>query len=165
MEEVIGDIWKYHELGYWIVIPTNGFVKKESGECVMGRGLALQAKLKFPKLPFELGALIDKYGNCGFVFPQYRLFSFPVKHNWWESADIELIKQSCEGLVVCSYYNWSKIPQPIYLPRVGCGNGKLRWKDVKPVIEEGLKHGKNVPDEYNIGKFVICSQETDTYKD
>lgn len=50
MKEVYGDIWEYHKQGYWIVITTNGFVKK-NGCAVMGRGVAKQAVTKYPSLP------------------------------------------------------------------------------------------------------------------
>ena len=40
MKEVKGDIWNFYNKGYWIVIPTNGTVKR-NGEAVMGRGVAL----------------------------------------------------------------------------------------------------------------------------
>jgi len=45
MEIIKGDIWNLHKVG-WIIIPTNGFVKK-NGENVMGRGLAKQVKDKY----------------------------------------------------------------------------------------------------------------------
>lgn len=54
MKEVTGNIWDYHEKGYWIVITTNGTVKA-NGEAVMGRGVALQAKRKYQGLPWRLG--------------------------------------------------------------------------------------------------------------
>jgi len=43
MKEVIGNIWNYYNKGNWIVITTNGTIKK-NGEAVMGRGVALEAK-------------------------------------------------------------------------------------------------------------------------
>jgi hypothetical protein len=78
MQEVLNDIWKLHKLGFWIVIPTNGFIRND-GTCVMGRGLALQASIKFPNMPKELGNMLQQYGNLIFAFPEYRLFTFPVK--------------------------------------------------------------------------------------
>ncbi len=125
------DIWIFHKK-YPICITTNGYVKNNTGECVMGRGIALEAKIKFPKLSKELGFQITKYGNNVFYFKDYDLFSFPVKHNWWEKADLKLIEKSCIELV--NFCNNSKIDK-CFLPKVGCGNGQLNWKDVKPVLE------------------------------
>lgn len=139
MQEVKGDIWNYYDKGNWIVIPTNGTVKA-NGEAVMGRGLALRAKLKFPQLPFALGRFINAYGNVVFVsnlqgkgFKAIRLITFPVKNHWKETASLHLIERSCNQLVYVAPQNF-----PIYLPRVGCGNGRLDWEDVKPILERYL---------------------------
>lgn len=142
MKEVYGDIWDYHwESGKkiyikgssWIVITTNGSVRKD-GACVMGRGVAKQAALKFPMLPFELGkCLKSEFGNTVYMFMQYKILTFPVKHNWREKADLNLIEKSCKELV-------KEAPRQdnIYMVRPGCGNGGLDWKDVKPVLEKYL---------------------------
>jgi hypothetical protein len=63
----------------------------------------------------------------------YRIVSFPVKHRWQDAADLELIKRSALELVELVDRNaWAR---KIKLPRPGCGNGRLRWSDVKPVLE------------------------------
>ena len=74
MREIEGDIWDFHKAGFFIVIPTNGFIKND-GECVMGRGLAYEAKRRFPDLPLELGKRIREYGNVVFVFVRTMLIS------------------------------------------------------------------------------------------
>lgn len=147
MQEIQNDIWSFWEKGFWIVIPTNGFVKK-NGECVMGRGLALQAKERFPELPSKLGDRIKEYGNVVFTFSDYHIITFPVKTVWWNIASLELIKYSCLSLREIFKYNLSGIPLPLYLPRVGCGNGKLDWKDVKPILERILDE-----------RFIVCDLE------
>jgi len=134
MKEVAGDIWGYYEQGCWIVIPTNGYVKK-NGACVMGRGLAKQAADRFPYIPFIIGRGIRQLGNGPQVITDYRIVTFPVKHNWWENADIQLIESSCKKLVeLVNKVGWGEI----CIPRVGCGNGRLNWRDVKPVLEKYL---------------------------
>jgi len=144
MKELAGDIWDYYERGYWIVIPTNGFVKK-NGACVMGRGLTKQAANRFPVVPLMVGEGIRRLGNIPQVITTFRIVTFPVKHNWWEKADIQLIEDSCKKLVEivnrigCSY---------IYLPRLGCGNGRLDWRDVKPVLEN-----------YFDARFIVVERE------
>ena len=137
MKEIKGNIWDFWEKGHWIVIPTNGSVKK-NGEAVMGRGLALQAKEKIPELSKELGERLKEYGNFVFVFSKFRIITFPVKHFWFEKADSGFIEKSCLELKEIFRYNLSRIPLPLYLPRVGCGNGKLNWEDVKPILERHL---------------------------
>lgn len=133
MREITGDIWDYHS-GHWIVITTNGTVKT-NGECVMGRGVAAQAKDRFPTLPRRLGGLLSRQGNRLFMFPDCRILTFPVKHNWWEKADMGLIEQSVKGLL--EFRDFFQVGD-IYMVRPGCSNGRLDWKDVKPVLERYL---------------------------
>lgn len=127
MIEIVGNIWQYP--AHKIVITTNGTVKS-NGELVMGRGLALQAKTKFPNLAYDLGQAVTLNGNHVQRIPKYlSLISFPVKHNWYEKADLKLIERSCFELkhIIDS--------DLIYvMPRPGCGNGKLSWNEVKDLV-------------------------------
>ena len=138
MIEVVGNLWDFP--ADVRVITTNGTVKK-NGECVMGRGCALEAKRFQPEIPKLLGHHIQETkSNTPFLFPAIlkgaRLVSFPVKHNWYEKADIDLIEVSARILTA-----WANMPDKVgvwntvVLPRPGCGNGGLRWEDVKPVLE------------------------------
>lgn len=137
MIEVRGDAWKECVKYDALCITTNGCVKT-NGECVMGRGIALEAKKRIPQLPRILGSMIKSRGNhvhvlglCGKI----ALLSFPVKHHWRDKADINLIKRSARQLVAIATANgWNKV----LIPRPGCGNGKLSWADVKPVLDNIL---------------------------
>ena len=138
MKEIQGNIWDYHDKGYWIVITTNGTVRKD-GACVMGRGVALEAKQRFPKFPFELGKRIREDGNIPHHFYNYSLISLPVKHSWYERADLVLIESSVKSLVkVCSNFLSAREREVVCMVRPGCGNGGLDWKDVKPILEHWL---------------------------
>ncbi len=128
MNEVTGNIWDYKSKGL-ILIPTNGDVNR-FGLAVMGRGLALQATRKFPGLQQALGDSLRIFGNQINIFDKYGILTFPVKHHWHESASLELIDRFAEKL---SYER-----RQVFLPRVGCGNGGLDWKDVKPILEKYL---------------------------
>jgi hypothetical protein len=133
MKEVFGNLWDFAGI---VAITTNGFLKKD-GSCVMGRGCAREAAARFPTLPFELGRKIRSEGNHVFYFPEYRLITFPVKQVWWEPADLDLIQQSARELLqTIEEFN---IKEVIYLPRPGCGNGKLKWEDVKKFLSPILK--------------------------
>jgi hypothetical protein len=121
-----------------ICITTNGIVKTD-GRAVMGRGVALAAREKFPGIDKALGdTLLNKnFGNI--VFPiwfwnrkkRIFIFSFPTKNDWKNKSDINLIRASAERLVL-----WIDTIElrKILLPRPGCANGGLRWEDVKKVI-------------------------------
>jgi len=135
MKEVTGNIWDFHQQGHWIVITTNGTVRGD-GACVMGKGVASQAKIRFLGLPQKLGKSISKFGNHLVQFVEYEIITFPVKHSWWKKADLVLIERSTQELVEA--VDKSGISIPIYMVRPGCGNGGLDWKNVKPIIEKYL---------------------------
>lgn len=136
MKEIKGNLWEIE--ADFTCITTNGDIRKD-GKAVMGRGCALEAATKWKDVPELLGARL-KNGKISVTYlgryrdndKSYRLVAFPVKYHWKEPADIELIKKSAEELVVLlSGLNFGKV----VLPRPGCGNGKLKWTDVKPVLE------------------------------
>jgi hypothetical protein len=132
MIEATGDLWTYP--ADWRVITTNGFVKK-NGECVMGRGCAKEAAKKWPELPKALGDHIKKHGNTLGIDEERKLIFFPVKHNWWEKADVELIKANAVLLHNFFGKNRMWLDKTCVMPRPGCGNGGLKWEDVKPLLE------------------------------
>jgi hypothetical protein len=114
-------------------ITTNGFVKK-NGEAVMGAGCAKEAAKRWPDLPRILGNNIKSAGNLVNLLwkDEAILVAFPVKHNWFEKADIELIERSAAQLMILTEVaGWQKV----LLPRPGCGNGRLEWADVRKVLE------------------------------
>jgi hypothetical protein len=133
MKEVFGDLWEFDGT---IAITTNGFVKRDR-TCVMGRGCARQASVRFPELPHKLASRISAEGNHVFHFSEYRLITFPVKHNWWEAADLGLIERSARELL--KIIEVKKIKEAVYLPRPGCGNGRLKWEGVKKILLPILK--------------------------
>lgn len=131
MKEVTGNLWTYP--ADVRVITTNGTVKK-NGECVMGRGCAFEAKEKFPDIAKRLGDQLKRIGNhVTFLNTNPAVLSFPVKHHWYQRADLDFIARSAGELKgIMGGYGRDTI---IVLPRPGCGNGGLRWEDVKPVLE------------------------------
>lgn len=143
MIEVTGNLWAYP--ADVRVITTNGTVKR-NGECVMGRGCALEAKQRWPEVPRLLGLHIKNpaLGNhvhflitlSGDGTKVESLYSFPVKHNWNERADIALIRRSAQELVhqMNDLRDRGHKRDVIVMPRPGCGNGGLRWEDVKPIL-------------------------------
>jgi len=145
MKIIKENIWNYWKNGYWIIIPTNGFVKK-NGACVMGRGLALQAKDYIYRIEYILGSFIKNHGNV--VHKIENIITFPVKTNWWEKADIKLIENSCNQLLALIETEkiFGNFIEPVYLPKVGCGNGGLNWKDVEPILDTYLDNRFTVVD-------------------
>jgi len=141
VKEISGDMFSpiYIKFADAICVTTNGVVKK-NGKAVMGAGNALQARNTFKGLALDLGRLIKKNGNIVQIIrfaiihgKKIPIVSFPVKYNWWEKADLELIRKSLIQLLVEIKFNqWKKV----ILPRPGCMNGKLSWlTEVKPLLE------------------------------
>lgn len=143
MLEKTGNIWTYQERDpeSWVGITTNGFVKR-TGECVMGRGVALEAAKRYPHLPKQLGDRItndievyrDRRPRVN-TFPLEQIFAVPVKYHFALNADIDLIVASITDLVL--FVKTLRIER-VYLVRPGCGNGQLTWDSVKPCIQQLL---------------------------
>lgn len=132
MTETIENIWWHYGNPKTVVcITTNGMVKL-NGECVMGRGNALQATQKVPGIAKELGSLIKEQGNMVTLLDEGRILAFPVKKLWMLKADLALIAESARLLGVMAR---EMADTMFYLPRPGCGNGGLEWEQVRPMLE------------------------------
>lgn len=117
LNERTGDIWSY-VFTHSIVIPTNR-------KGIMGAGLALQAKSRYPGIQIAyqdwLGTTDDKgapwYSE---QFPD--LVLAPTKRCWRNSSNIPDLDEVLTKL--------SKLEGgPFVLPEMGCGLGGLKWED------------------------------------
>lgn len=156
MLEDICDLWT--EPADARCITTNGFVKV-NGALVMGAGVAGQAQARYPNFPKVAGNAVKTHGNIVMAFRNDELrknaweeynrsmthgkvpsqlewfITFPVKHVWYDDADLALIKRSAEQLMtLIDEPAFRPIFKKILLPRPGCGNGRLTWEQVEPVI-------------------------------
>lgn len=128
MIEQHADLWEVGDSCDATCITTNGTVTGR-GLGVLGRGCALEATYRYPKLQRTMGGLLRHYGNHARIVirqPGYQtLVAVPVKHEWMERADLELITRSLRELVqIADGYQWARV----VLPRPGCGNGGLDWE-------------------------------------
>lgn len=112
---------------------------------VMGKGIALQFKQRFPynykvykeackKGTLQVGEmLIVKEPDL--VRERY-IINFPTKAHWKSPSKIEYIESGLQAL-----RESIKVHQieSIALPPLGCGNGGLDWHMVKPIITEALE--------------------------
>lgn len=146
MKEIKGDLWAYlNKENHIICILTNSTLKG-NGRAVMGAGCALQAARRFPNLPAELGAVLRKEpaNTPGFHILstwdkgrrlQISVGIFPTKRNWWDNSRLGIINMAAKELGRIA----RMFPKTTYiLPRPGVGWGKLRWEDVKPLLEGKL---------------------------
>lgn len=81
----------------------------------------------------SFGIRLLREGNNVLYFPTRSLFTFPVKHRWYEKADLELIRRSVVqfGWVVT---HASQVENIFVMPRPGCGFGRLTWEEVRPIV-------------------------------
>ncbi len=132
INEIKGNIWDFYDKGEFICITTNGVVKND-GALVMGKGIALEAANRFSELPKYWGHYVKTNGNKVYPATKIRLFSFPTKHHWSDKSDINLIKAS---IIQLNGYLNSFYLDKIYIPRPGCGNGGLKWEEVKEQLSK-----------------------------
>ncbi len=111
-------------------ITTNGIVKR-NGKLVMGRGIALQANKRYPRLASFLGHYVRTSGNMVYYFKDFNIASFPTKNDWRDKSDIQLIRRSCVQLSALLEH----LSRYAILPRPGCSNGGLDWEsEVRPAV-------------------------------
>lgn len=121
---------------------------------VMGKGIALQFKEKYPHMftvykeackkgqlknggdlwLFHLGQFFP-FGD--FVFTNYpKILCFATKEDWRNPSKLEWIERGLKNLV--ENYESFNI-KSIAFPKLGCNNGGLNWeKEVKPLMIEYL---------------------------
>jgi O-acetyl-ADP-ribose deacetylase (regulator of RNase III) len=111
---------------------------------VMGKGIALQFKQKWPE-NFRAYEKACKRGEVqtgkmfiydagGLLKPQY-IINFPTKRHWRGKSQVEDIEA---GLVDLIHQVKRLGIRSIALPPLGCGNGGLDWDDVRPRIEKAF---------------------------
>jgi O-acetyl-ADP-ribose deacetylase (regulator of RNase III) len=108
---------------------------------VMGKGLALSFKQRYPDMFERYKAVCEKHqlsiGKLMLVYePDHWLLLFPTKENWRNPSKLEYIEK---GLMKFVQTYAEKNITSIAFPRLGCGNGELNWDDVKPLMERYLK--------------------------
>ncbi|HBI36004.1 MAG: Appr-1-p processing protein [Spirochaetes bacterium GWF1_31_7] len=115
---------------------------------VMGRGIALQFKKRFPdnfkfyekacKQEAVIPGNMFVYETGNVTNPRI-IINFPTKRHWRGASRLEDIEAGLENLAdVIKKYNIKSIA----LPSLGCGLGGLDWNIVKPIIENYLS---NIP--------------------
>lgn len=144
MKQLIGNIWDVYREYDAVCCTTNNVVKK-NGELVMGAGVAKEFAHKYPWLPKNWGGRVLKHtarypGDHPTIFitlmqKKPHLVYFGTKYDWNDYSDIELIANAAQGLSMLSeVLDWTSV----LLPRPGCDNGGLEWKEVEARIKPWL---------------------------
>ncbi|MBS7565904.1 macro domain-containing protein [Mucilaginibacter sp. Bleaf8] len=111
---------------------------------VMGKGIALQFKNRFPE---NFKAYKDAVSNGILVTGKVQvvpvnsstgvkyIVNFPTKQHWRNPSKLIWVEEGLTDLVTqIKVYDI----QSIAIPPLGCGNGGLDWGTVKPLIENAL---------------------------
>lgn len=129
---------------------AEALVNTVNTEGVMGAGVALQFKKAFPE-NFKLYEKASKAGKIkigkifiteagGIINPRY-IVNFPTKRHWRYPSKLSWIQ---EGLVDLRNFIIQKKIRSIAIPPLGCGNGKLNWNDVNPLIIKAIDGIENL---------------------
>lgn len=107
---------------------------------VMGKGIALQFKDRYPDMFKAYKKLCDNQSlGIGKLHlwraTDHWVLNFPTKTTWRQPSKIEYIEAGLETFQRA--YKQMGISS-VSFPPLGCGNGNLRWADVKPVMERYL---------------------------
>jgi O-acetyl-ADP-ribose deacetylase (regulator of RNase III) len=123
---------------------TEALVNAVNTVGVMGKGLALQFKQAYPgnfrayqaacrRGEVRLGTMFV-YETGGVGEPRY-LINFPTKGHWRSYSRLDDIQA---GLADLRQLIADHDIRSIAVPPLGCGNGGLDWRDVRPMINEAL---------------------------
>jgi O-acetyl-ADP-ribose deacetylase (regulator of RNase III) len=131
---------------------TDALVNPVNCAGVMGKGLALQFRRKWPAMYTEYAQVcrdrklepgsvhIWATGGLNRPTPQgsdlpFYVLNFPTKWHWSDDSRIEHIEKGLDALirVIAAVHLTS-----VAIPALGCGCGRLDWREVRPLIETKL---------------------------
>ena len=111
---------------------------------VMGKGLALQFKNRYPHMYEKYrAACLDKTFDVGKLMliheTDHDILLFPTKKDWRKPSQLSYIEAGLQKFV--SKYEQAHI-ESIAFTQLGCGLGKLSWHNVEPLM---LKYLSELP--------------------
>jgi O-acetyl-ADP-ribose deacetylase (regulator of RNase III)/uncharacterized protein YwgA len=110
---------------------------------VMGKGIALEFKKRFPDMMKDYKAKCNqKHVKPGRPYFYHNLFgqsivNFPTKNHWRAASRLEDVINGLD-FFVDNYKSWGI--ESIAFPPLGCGNGGLDWEVVGRVMYQKLAH-------------------------
>lgn len=152
----LGNMWTAYTTADLFLVSTNSTIRQD-GALVMGRGIARQAKERFPGLDAALGrqvqALCGNQGIYGLLvsprWPAAKLGAFQVKRHYSQPARLELIRRSTAALCTwCADHPDTSV----HLNYPGIGNGRLHREAVLPIIAQ-------LPDQVTIWEYPLPGKE------
>ena len=129
---------------------AEALVNTVNTEGVMGKGIALQFKKKFPEMYEEYRRACEAgevqpgrmhvFERKDMLNPRF-IINFPTKRHWRSPARMEDLESGLRALV--AEIKRRNI-RSVAIPPLGCGNGGLDWAIVRPTIERALGELKDV---------------------
>lgn len=113
---------------------------------IMGKGIALQFKERFP-MNFKIYADLCKKGQVQIgkmlvvkensLHGEKIIINFPTKKEWYRKSQYSYVEEGLKDLVkVIEEYEIKSIA----IPPLGCGNGGLQWEKVRILLEKYLNN-------------------------
>lgn len=110
---------------------------------VMGKGVALQFKHRFPENYLAYVSACQRgYLSPGGIFPFWDdkslswIINVATKNHWKNPSTIEWVNLGAR--LIRAHCDSYRIPT-VAIPPLGCGNGGLNWADVKPIIDREFR--------------------------
>lgn len=121
--------------------PAQALINTVNTEGVMGKGVALAFKGIYPEMFREYQELCEtaelRIGTLHvFRTPRKIIVNFPTKTTWRKPSRLEYIEAGLQCFV--RVYETAGI-HSIAFPPLGCGNGELQFRDVRPLMEKYLR--------------------------
>jgi O-acetyl-ADP-ribose deacetylase (regulator of RNase III) len=124
--------------------PVDAVVNTVNTVGVMGKGIALQFKQAYPE-NFQAYAAACRRGEVqlgsmfvvetGLLGQPRLIINFPTKQHWRNQSRLADIKAGLDDL---RRVIGERQVDSIAVPPLGCGNGGLNWRDVRPLIVSAL---------------------------
>ncbi len=122
-------------------IPADALVNPVNCIGIMGSGLALQFKQRYPAMfrayqhacwtkEMRIGHLQFYHGLDNYII------NFPTKNHWREKSHLYQIEAGLADFV--ERYNAYELTSVAW-PQLGCGLGGLDWQDVEPLMVRYLE--------------------------
>lgn len=130
-----GNMWDVCGDHEYFLITTNSYIRGD-GALVMGRGIAAQAKSRWPHLPLAFGERIEHLGVYGLLFHEMALCdsdigAFQVKKHYMRDAQTDIIRYSTNMLRL---HAWAHLEARYDLNCPGIGYGRLDYSEVHEII-------------------------------
>ena len=138
--------------------PAQTLVNTVNTVGVMGKGVALEFKKRYPRMYENYRELCSKGALKVGMLHLYRdedrwILNFPTKTTWKKPSELTYIEEGLKTFV--AQYKKMEISS-VAFPPLGCGNGNLDWDVVRPIMEQYLSnleipvyvHDKQVPKDF-----------------